>query len=208
MAHDFLNTFIPMLRFLRSAGLPAASRLQSAMGAELSQGRIFGQHHPESAVSIAAAIGDAEDPVLAMSLAEGMISRACAGQLGVAAVGVSCPVLRVMSPVWEKFRALKFVAADALHAELKMQLETAISEHAPQAPSCAMPAEAAAVGIRDMRLRDFLLSPTQTEIILNLAPGQSCPDNRGRVPVLDWDGSTTRHLAKRGWGQYGYEYCL
>ena len=29
MAHDFLNTFIPMLRFLRSAGLPAASPLRS-----------------------------------------------------------------------------------------------------------------------------------------------------------------------------------
>jgi len=63
-------------------GVPIASKPLCARQSEvdlspkeLSQGRIFGQHHPESAVSIAAAIGDAEDPVLAMSLAEGMISN-------------------------------------------------------------------------------------------------------------------------------------
>ena len=33
------------------------------------------------------------------------------------------------------------------------------------------------------------------------------PDNRGRGPVLDWGGPTTRHPAKRGWGQYGYKCC-
>merc|ERR1711937_645824 len=99
-----------------------------------------------------------------MSLAEGMISR-----LRVLHPSESGPFLHIMGTVWGKFRALKLVAADALHAELKMLLETEMQGPATQLPSCAMPAEADAVGPRDMRLRDFLLSPTQTEITFNLS---------------------------------------
>lgn len=207
-ARIFIDTFIPMLRWLRSASLAASSRLQSAMGAELSRGSIFGPAQgprwvlgqPGSAARLAASIGEAEDPVLAMSLAEGMISRSRAGRLGDAAGATSCPLLQIMSPAWEKFRALKFVAADILHAELKTQLEAAVSEPAPPAPSCAMPEEAAAVGLRgDPRLHEFLLSPTQTEITLNLSKAGRMAVHR-LIDGLDWRMSQKLSHESSGYG--------
>mmetsp|Transcript_24666 Transcript_24666/g.52339 ORF Transcript_24666/g.52339 Transcript_24666/m.52339 type:complete len:631 (+) Transcript_24666:61-1953(+) len=90
-------------------------------------------------------------------------------------------------PIEKLAKAIIGMEDTALAASLVTLLETADAEQAPQASSCAMPSEAAAVGMRDTKLRDFLLSPTQTEIKFNTTKA-------GRMAIH-------RLIDGMGWGQ-------
>jgi hypothetical protein len=168
------NLMYPVLDLLRSACLPAASTLESAIGVVL-----VAAHSNIAWIKRAEVICQKSDAALARPLVDGVIAYAramrassCQGSKrfgnlhptsfpseSTASESTTCPLWDLMHPILEKLRSASLPMADKLQATLRVELETAVVESMPDVPDFSMRTEAEIVAVWHSGLRDFLLSP-------------------------------------------------
>lgn len=176
MGCPLLELMHPVLYRLRSASLPAASKLEKAFGVELAAA-----HRDTAWVGVAKIISENNDATLVGPLVDGVIVSVTAAKTPSARSASSpfgsfpctsqdstfCPFLDLVHPILRLLLASDLTAdAKRLQTSLKTGLTAALAEPVPDMPDYSMRAEAETIGPRHPALREFLLSQ-QVETTFN-----------------------------------------
>jgi len=190
----------PILELLRSAGLPAAAKLEETLCKLLEA-----SHQGIDWMHLAKDICRNEDAVVAGSFVKGVISyarhapRAC---MDPDLMGSRiCPLLSIVAPILEVLRSTSLAAKNDLQVALRAELEALIARPLPSMPDNCMHAEAAKIGNRHPGLRSFLLDPQETEVTFNTTKAGRMEIHRLIDGVIGW-GKLSHISQGRGHSRY------